>query len=145
LSSSINLAECAVECAAVARGHGRRWIDLKFAVIRRKPFAPSRFSLVIEHRLGVAEETEIDRLCSVRADFSQLLADLIGIEHRAWERAEGTGLRRCRSQFPVHGTGHWRLHDRHLDPEKLEEATVWPHIRTIFRDLSPLKIGLMRA
>jgi hypothetical protein len=95
--------------------------------------------------LGVAEETEIDRLCRVCADFSQLFADLVRIEHRARQRAEGTGLRRCRRKFPVHGAGHRRLHDRHLDPEKLEQATVWPHIRTIFRDLSPLKIGLVGA
>lgn len=75
----------------------------------------------------MTEEAEIDGLARARADFSHLLPDLMPIEHRAGERPERARLRRGRREFPIHGAGHWRLHDWKLDLEQLDETAVRPH------------------
>src|SRR5262249_59363000 len=114
--------EGGVEVRAVARGNSHRRIDGELAIIGAECFTPARFSLVVERRRGVTEEAEIDGLARARADFCHLLAELLRIEHRAWERPERARLRRGRREFPIHGAGHWRLHDRKLDLEQLDET-----------------------
>jgi len=54
-------------------------------------------------------------------------------------------LRGLSGQLPIHGAGNRRLHDRKLDVEQLEQTPVWPHIRTILRDLAPYLITLPLA
>src|SRR5262249_11582940 len=106
---------------------------------------PSRLAGVVEHRRRMAEEIEIYGFLRASADLRHLLADLIGIEHRAWERSERARLGRGRRELPVHGAGNRRLHDRKLDVQQLEETTVRPHIRTILRDPAPYLITLLLA
>jgi hypothetical protein len=52
------------------------------------------------------------------ANFPHLLADLLRIEHRAWQRAERARFRRGCYQLPIYGAGHRRLDDRKLDLEQ---------------------------
>jgi hypothetical protein len=85
----------------------------------------------------VAEEAEIDRVARAGAEPCHLLAHLIGIEHGAGQRSERTRGRSLGRQLPVHCTRHRRLHDGKLDLEQLDEATIRPHIRTIFGDRVP--------
>src|SRR5262249_48820878 len=99
----------------------------------------------VEHGRGREEEIEIYGFVRAGADLRHLLADLIGIEHRAWERCERARLGRGRRELPVHGAGNPRLHDRKFDVEQLEETTVRPHIRTILRDPAPYLITLLLA
>ena len=139
-----HVAEGGIERRAIARRHRRGGIDPELAIIGRKPLAPSRFTRVVELRRRVAEEVEIDRLLRARADFSHLLADLIGIEHGAGQRSERTRFGRLGGKLPVHGAGHGRLHDGKLDVEKLDETAIRPHICTIFRDLLPNLVTLLR-
>src|SRR5262249_29254070 len=133
------------ERGAVARGDRRGGIDRELAVIRRQAFPPARLAGVVEHRRRVAEEIEIYGFLRAGADLRHLLAGLIGIEHRAWERCERARLGRGHCELPIHGACNWRLHDRKLDVEQLEEATIRPHIRTILRDLVPHLITLPLA
>src|SRR5262249_12949714 len=133
------------ERGAVARGDRRGGIDRELAVIGRQAFPPARLAGVVEHRRRVAEEIEIYGVLRAGAGLRHLLADLIGIEHRAWERCERARLGRGHCELPIHGAGNRRLHDRKLDVEQLEEATVRPHIRTILRDLVPNLITLSLA
>src|SRR6516162_8989485 len=101
-----DVAHNGIERGAVARRHRRGGIDRELAVIRRQSLPPARLAGVVEHRRRMAEEIEIYRFLRAGADFRHLLADLIGIEHRAWERCQRTRLGRgfayrfrCRS-FP---------------------------------------------
>ena len=135
---SDDIAHDGIERGAVARRDRRGGIDRELAVIRRQPLPPARLASIVEHRRRMAEEIEIDGFLRARADLRHLLADLIGIEHRAWKRCERARLGRGHRELPIHGTGNRRLHDRKLDVEQLEEATVRPHIRTILRDLVPI-------
>src|SRR5262249_58463078 len=132
-----DIAHASIERGAVARRHRRGGIDRELAVIGRQSLPPSRLAGVVEHRRRMAEEIEIYGFVRASADLRHLLADLIGIGHRAWERSERARLGRGRRELPVHGAGNRRLHDRKLDVEQLEETTVLPHIRTILRDPAP--------
>src|SRR5262245_7369128 len=140
-----DIAHDGIERGAVARRHRRGGIDGELAVIGRQSLPPARLAGVVEHWRRMAEEIEIYGFLRAGADLRHLLADLIGIEHRAWERSKRARLGRGRRELPVHGAGNWRLHDRKLDVEKLEETTVRPHIRTILRDLVPYLITLLLA
>jgi hypothetical protein len=137
-----DIAHHGVERGAVARRDRRGGIDRELAVIGRQAFAPARLAGVVEHRRRMAEEIEIYGFLRAGANLRHLLADLIGIEHRAWERCERARLGRGHCELPIHGAGNRCLHDRKLDVEQLEEATVRPHIRTILRDLVPHLITL---
>src|SRR5262249_14118795 len=100
------------------RGDRRGGIDRELAVIRRQAFAPARLAGVVERRRRMAEEIEIDGFLSAGADLRHLLAYLVGIEHRAWERCERARLGRGRCELPIHGAGNRRLHDRKLAVEQ---------------------------
>ena len=64
----------------------------------------------------------------VRArNFVDLLARLLGIEHRAWQRREPAGFGDRSGQLEIHRTGHRREHDRMFDFEEIEEPAVGPH------------------
>ncbi len=140
-----DIAHDGIERGAIARGDRRGGIDREFAVIGRQSFPPARLAGVVEHRRRMAEEIETYGFLRAGADLRHLLADLIGIEHRAWERCERARLRRGHCELPIHGAGNRRLHDRQLDVEQLEQTTVRPHIRTILRDLVPYLITLPLA
>src|SRR5262249_12463714 len=140
-----DIAHQGIKRGAVARRDRRGWIDRESAVIGRQAFPPSRLAGVVEHRRRMAEEIEIYGFVRAGADLRHLLADLIGIEHRAWERCERARLGRGRRELPVHGAGNPRLHDRKFNVEQLEETTVRPHIRTILRDPAPYLITLLLA
>ncbi len=75
----------------------------------------------------MTEEAEIDRIAGASANSRGLLANLIGAEHRAGQRAERPGLSDGGSQLPIHGAGHRCLHDGDFDVEKLDKTAVRPH------------------
>src|ERR1700746_88039 len=140
-----DIAHDGIERGAIARGDRRGGIDRELAVIWRPSLSPARLAGVVEHRWRMAEEIEIDGLLRAGADLRHLLADLIGIEHRAWERCERARLRSGHRELPNQCAGKRGLHDRKLDVEQLEQTTVRPHIRTILRDLVPYLITLPLA
>jgi hypothetical protein len=85
----------------------------------------------------MTEEIEIDGIARAGTDFPYLLADLVGVEHRAGQRPERARRRGRGGQLPIHRAGHRRLHDGKLDLEQLDETTIRPHVRTIFGDRMP--------
>jgi hypothetical protein len=132
-----DVAHDGVERGAVARRDRRGGIDPELAVIWRQSFPPSSLARVAEHRRRMTEEIKIYGFLRARPDLGHLLADLIRIEHRARERSKRARLRRGGGEFPIHGAGNRRLHDRNLDLEQLDDTAVRPHMRTTLAYATP--------
>ena len=75
----------------------------------------------------MAEEVHVDRRRDALADDVDLLARLLGRDHRARQRAERPALRRRDHELGVHDAGHRRQHDRKFGLEEVDDPAVWPH------------------
>ena len=73
-------------------GSGR--VEPQFFKIGRKPLLPSSLSRSIGGELLVAEEVHVHGCRHPLTDDIDLLARLLGGQHRAWERTQRAGLGR---------------------------------------------------
>ena len=89
-----HFAECSIKRRAVRNVDRRRRIEPQFPVVGREPLPPYRFPPGIGVHRVVAEEIQIDRRGHPLADDLDLLARLLGREHRAGQRAQRATL--CR-------------------------------------------------
>ena len=121
-------AERRVERHAHAGRHRRRRIDAELLVVGLEPLAPARLARVVELRRRVAEEIEVDRLVRARTVFRDLVARLLGVEHRERQRRQAARLRHRDREFEIHRARHRREHDRMLDLEEVEKTAVRPHV-----------------
>ena len=126
-----DLAHGCIEGGAVTGRNGSRRIDCELLIVGAKPLAPRGFACIIEDRGRVAEKIEVNGIARPRSDLRHLLANLRSIEHCARQRSERSGRGGLGCQLPVHGARHGCLDDRQLDFEKIDQATVGPHIRAL--------------
>ena len=104
--------------AACAGGNGRR-IDPERLIVVRKRVPPRRVAFGTGRGRRVAEEIHVERLAALGPDCADLVADGLGRQQRARERAQAAGLRDRNGERAALNTGHGRLHDGELDAEEL--------------------------
>src|SRR5882757_1925940 len=109
-----NLAERAVEWAAIAVGYRGGRIDAKFLVVRLEAFAPGIFARIVGAGRRVAKEIEVDGFARFRTEPVELLAKRLRREHRARDRCEPASFRDLNGDFVIHSPGHRREKDRML-------------------------------
>src|SRR5207244_2525921 len=97
-------------------------------VIGFEPLAPPYLARVVELWRRVAEEVDVDRRLGGGAELSQLLAQLIGVEHRAWNGAEPAPTRYLRREHKIHRARHRAEEDRMFDLEEIKNSAVGPHV-----------------
>ena len=116
-----------IERRAVGGVDRRCRIDIQFLVVGAKPRLPPRLARGIGIDRRMAEEVHVDGCRDALADDVDLLARLLGREHRAGQRAQRPALRRRDHQFGVHDAGHRRQHDRKFGLEEVDDPAIWPH------------------
>ena len=116
-----------VERRAIGGVDGRRRVEPQLPVIGRQPLPPRCFALGVGIFNLVAKEVHIDRRRHTLADDVDLLACLLGRQHRARQRAERPALRRRDHEFGIHHTGHRCEHDGKFRLEEIEESAIRPH------------------
>jgi hypothetical protein len=83
---------------------------------------------VVRYRHFVRKEIEIKRLIFSRGtELLGLGADLFGAQHAGWQTSEPARLCGRDCKLGVRCSRHWRLEDRDVDREKIQNSSVRPH------------------
>ena len=122
-----DLTKCGIERRAIGGVDWRRRVEPEFPVIGCQPLPPACFALGVGIFSLVAEEVHVDRSRCALADDVDLLARLLGRQHRARQRSQCAALR-CRDhEFGVHHARHRCEHDRKFGLEELDNSAIRPH------------------
>jgi hypothetical protein len=88
---------------------------------------------------------DVERVAGCGANFCDLLAHLLLVEHRDRQRSEPAGLRNFDDELCIHRAGHRRQHDRMFNPEELRQTAIRPHRVLLSGTLKPRNEAILRT
>src|SRR5689334_14249882 len=104
-----------------------RGIDAELRIVRSERVAPARIERLVDRGRAMAEEVEVKRTRSRRAERRGVRADRVRSEERARQRAEPARARDRDRELLILRARHRRLHDRELDPEQFAKPSRAVH------------------